>query len=99
MIGSHLKHQILSTFYFEKTLSIVELSSKLDKSVPHVTKALTELVEAGIIKEKGDAPFTGGRKPIMDFLKVCTLYIVVVTMYQLYLKITNIDIFNSYRIP
>jgi len=99
MIGSHLQHQILSTFYFEKTLSIVELSSKLDKSVPYVTKALIELVEAGFITESGHAPSSGGRKPLMYSLNAGTLYIVAVAMDQLYLKITITDILKNPVVP
>ncbi|MBS1575497.1 MAG: ROK family protein [Bacteroidetes bacterium] len=99
MIGGHLKHEIISTFYFEKTLSIVELSSRLEKSVPHVTKAVNELIEAGLIEESGHAPSSGGRKPLMYSLKRSTLYIVAVAMDQLYFKITIIDILNNPVIP
>ncbi len=99
MIESHLKRQVLSTFYFEKTLSVVELSSKLDKSVPHVTKAVNELMEAGLIIESGQAPSSGGRKPLTYSLQGGTLYIVAVAMDQLYFKVAITDILNNPVLP
>ena len=99
MLAGHLKHEILSTFYFEKPLSIVELSSRLDKSVPHVTKAVNELIESGLILETGHAPSSGGRKPLMYSLKGGTFYIISVAMDQFYFKIAITDILNNPVIP
>ncbi|MGC4036039.1 MAG: ROK family protein [Chitinophagaceae bacterium] len=99
MIAGLLKHEIISTFYFDKTLSIVELSNKLDKSVPYVTKALNELIEEGLIEESGHAPSSGGRKPLTYSLKGGTRYIVAVAMDQLYFKIAITDILNNPVIP
>jgi len=99
MIDSHLKRQVISAFYFDKTLSVVELSARLDKSVPHVTKAVNELIEAGLVVESGQAPSSGGRKPLTYSLKAGTLYIVAVAMDQLYFKVSITDILNNPVLP
>jgi len=99
MIDSHLKRQVISAFYFDKTLSVVELSARLDKSVPHVTKAVNELIEAGFVVESGQAPSSGGRKPLTYSLKAGTLYIVAVAMDQLYFKVSITDILNNPVLP
>jgi len=99
MIDSHLKREVISAFYFDKTLSVVELSARLDKSVPHVTKAVNELIEAGLVVESGQAPSSGGRKPLTYSLKGGTLYIVAVAMDQLYFKVSITDILNNPVLP
>lgn len=99
VIGSHLKQQILSTLYFEKKMSSVELSAILGKSIPHVTKLLMELVEAGFIVEAGLSPSSGGRRAQVYALKADALYIVAVAMDQLYTKIVVTDVLNNPVIP
>lgn len=99
MLGGRLKHEIISAFYFEKTLSIVELSNKLEKSVPHVTKTVNELAEAGVIKECGYAPSSGGRKPLQFSLIGNTFYIVAIAMDQFFFKILITDLLNNPVIP
>jgi predicted NBD/HSP70 family sugar kinase len=99
LIGSYLKHQILSALYFETKLSSVELSNILGKSIPHVTKLLMELVEAGFIAEAGLSPSSGGRRAQVYALKTGTVYIVAIAMDQLYTKITITDILNNPVIP
>jgi len=97
--GSHLKQQILSTLYFEKTLSIVELSNILGKSIPHVTKVLMELVDAGFVTDAGLAPSSGGRRAQVYSLKADAIYIVAVAMDQLYTKIVITDVLNKSVLP
>jgi predicted NBD/HSP70 family sugar kinase len=99
LIESRLKQQIISTLYFEHTLSIVEVSNIIGKSVPHVTKAFTELVREGYIVENGFASSSGGRKPQVYSLKAGTLYIIAVAMDQLYMKITITDLLNNAALP
>ena len=99
LTGSHLKQQILSTLYFEKRLSSVELSNLLGKSIPHVTKVLMELVESGFITEAGLAPSSGGRRAQVYSLKADAIYIVAVAMDQLYTKIVLTDVLNNPVIP
>ncbi|MES1216098.1 MAG: hypothetical protein ABUT20_11320 [Bacteroidota bacterium] len=99
MIEGHLKQQIVNKLYFEKTLSCVELSNLLGKSVPHVTKALFELVEAGFVVEGGLAPSSGGRRAQVFSLKADTMYIVAVAMDQLYTKVVITDALNNPVLP
>jgi len=99
LTGSLLKQQILSTLYFEKTLSIVELSNLLGKSIPHVTKVLMELVESGYVTDAGLAPSSGGRRAQVYSLKADALYIVAVAMDQLYTKVVITDVLNNPVMP
>ena len=99
LIEGQLKQQIIRSLYFEKTLSIVELSNIIGKSVPYVTKALTELLREGFIMENGFASSSGGRKPQVYSLKAGTLYIIAVAMDQLYMKIVITDLLNNPVIP
>jgi predicted NBD/HSP70 family sugar kinase len=99
LIEGHLKQQIISTLYFEKTLSVVDLSGIVGKSVPHVTKALAELVQEGFIIENGFASSSGGRKPQVYSLKAGTSYIISVATDQLYMKITITDLLNNPVLP
>jgi predicted NBD/HSP70 family sugar kinase len=95
VIGSHLKQQILSKLYFERSLSSVELSNLLGKSIPHITKVLMELVAAGFIVEGGLAPSSGGRRAQVYSLKADRMYIIAVAMDQLYTKITLTDVLDN----
>ncbi|MFT3935517.1 MAG: ROK family protein [Chitinophagaceae bacterium] len=97
--GSQLKQQIISTLYFEKKLSSVELSTLLGKSIPHITKVLMELVEAGYVTDAGLAPSSGGRRAQVYSLKANALYIVSVAMDQLYTKILLTDVLNNPVLP
>jgi len=99
LIEGQLKQQIIRSLYFEKTLSIVELSNIIGKSVPYVTKALTELLREGFIMENGFASSSGGRKPQVYSLKAGTLYIIAVAMDQLYMRIVITDLLNNPVIP
>jgi len=99
LTGSLLKQQILSTLYFEKTLSIVELSNLLGESIPHVTKVLMELVESGYVTDAGLAPSSGGRRAQVYSLKADALYVVAVAMDQLYTKIVITDVLNNPVMP
>lgn len=57
-----LKEKILIHLYYQKELSIAELAKSLSKSTPIVTKAINDLLDQGIIVDKGLAASTGGRR-------------------------------------
>src|SRR3954471_1354233 len=97
--GNPLKQLILNRLYFEKSLSSVELSTISGKSIPHVTKALGELLDAGYIIEGGLAPSSGGRRAQVYSLKADSIYIVAVAMDQLYTKIVLTDVLNNPVLP
>lgn len=97
--GSPLKQQMLSALYFDGKLSSVELSNILGKSIPHVTKLLMELVDAGFIVDAGLSPSSGGRRAQVYSLKADAFYIVAVAMDQLYTKIIITDVHNNAVMP
>jgi predicted NBD/HSP70 family sugar kinase len=99
LIKGHLKQQVISTLYFEKTLSVVDLSNTIGKSVPHVTKVLLELMIEGLIEEVGFASSSGGRKPKVYALKAGTMYIIAIAMDQHYMKINIVDLLNNPVLP
>lgn len=59
-----MDHEIIKHLYYDQALSIADLSRKLAKSTPSITKVVNHLVDQGIISEQGFAESTGGRRPI-----------------------------------
>ena len=98
-IGSPFKQQMLSKLYFEGALSSVELSALSGKSIPHVTKALQELVKDGFVVEGGLAPSSGGRRALVYTLKPGQIFLVAVAMDQLYTTILLTDALNHPILP
>ena len=97
--GNHSKQQILSALYFANKLSSVELSNLLGKSIPHVTKLLMEMMEAGFVEDAGLSPSSGGRRAQVYAAKPGALYVVAVAMDQLYTKIVITDLQNNPVLP
>ena len=82
--------------YHDKTLSITEIGYKLNKSLPVITKLLSDLIKEGIVTETGFAPSTGGRKPVMYALSLDVLYIVSVAMDQFVTRIAIVNMKNEF---
>ncbi|MFL0268679.1 ROK family protein [Candidatus Clostridium radicumherbarum] len=59
------KKSILKLLAQERELTKLEISRKLDISVPTVTTIVGELLEEGLVEEAGMATSTGGRKPVI----------------------------------
>jgi len=93
---SSLKKRIVKELYFGGTLSCSEVCDRIDKSFPITARLLTELIEEGMVVEKGFAASTGGRKPITYSLKLDVMYVVAVALDQLITKIVLIDLNNRY---
>ncbi|WP_457268840.1 ROK family protein [Pedobacter sp. UYEF25] len=68
----------------------------MNKSIPLVTRLLSQLLERGFLVEKGYAPSSGGRKPLLYGIAPDQLYIVAVAMDQLSTRIVIVDILNNY---
>ncbi len=98
-IDSFLKYQIIKNVYFEKSVSCADLSDMVGKSIPVVTKVVSELLESGHIIENGYAASTGGRRPLVYSLSPNRIFIVSVAMDQLYTKITILDGHNKVILP
>ena len=99
LIDSPLKYRIIKQIYLDKLVSCADLSDVLGKSVPLVAKALNELVKSGHIIEKGFAPSSGGRRPLVYSLKPNDMFIVAVGMDQLFTKITIVDLLKNPVLP
>jgi predicted NBD/HSP70 family sugar kinase len=90
-----LKSQIIKHLYFDKGLSCAELSEILDKSLPSTSKAITELIEDGLVVEDGYARSSGGRRPQVYSIKADALYILTVAMDQFSTRIQLMDLLNN----
>lgn len=88
------KSQILKELSFGNVLSALEISTRVEKSLPLTSRLVNDLVAEGFIKENGYACSTGGRKPQMYSLIAGKMYIVSVAMDQLVTKIGIIDLNN-----
>jgi len=96
---TQLKYRLISQLYFFGTASCNDLSESLGKSVPHVTKSLYELIDADYIVEKGYAPSNGGRPPLIYALQPDRMYILSVSIDQLYTRIGLLDMSNQFIFP
>ncbi len=94
-IDSSLKYDIIRNIYFEQSISCADLSDLVGKSIPLVTKAISELIETGHIVENGYAASTGGRRPLLYSLKASEFFVVSVAMDQLYTRVTIFDGLNN----
>lgn len=88
------RRSLLKHLYFNKELSCADLSLLTDKSLPHTSKALYELVEKGLVQESGYAHSTGGRRPQMYTIRPDMLYIVSVAMDQFVTRFSILDMHN-----
>ena len=91
------KRQIIKELCFGKTLSSLEISQRIGKSLPLTTKLLNELIHEEYVQESGYAHSTGGRRPLMYSLIPGKMYAVSVAMDQLITRIGIIDV-QSYQI-
>ncbi len=90
------RRKIIKLLYFDKKLSCNNLSEKIDKSLPLVTKIINDLVKEGIVVENGYAASTGGRRPITYSLQADKAYILSVAMDQFVTRMVIMDMHNNY---
>ncbi|MEO6684238.1 MAG: ROK family protein [Ginsengibacter sp.] len=88
------KRKIVKELCFGKTLSALDLSTKIEKSLPFTTKILNELLTDEMIQESGLAHSTGGRRPLMYSMIPGKMYAVSVAMDQFITRIGLIDVQN-----
>lgn len=88
------KSQIIRQLFFSANLSCLDLSNRIDKSLPFVNRLLSELIEEGVVMETGYAPSSGGRRPLMYSLKTGILYVIAVAMDQFVTRIALMDMQN-----
>lgn len=93
-----LKESILRKLYYSGTVSLTTLSRQTHKSLPVVTQAVGDLVEDGILTERGVAPSTGGRRPaVFLFSDRYVKYLVCVAMDQFVARVAIYDQFKNRR--
>ncbi|WP_461453577.1 ROK family transcriptional regulator [Mucilaginibacter sp.] len=95
MKNSPLKSQIIKHLYFDKGLSCAELSEILDKSLPSTAKAISELIDDGMVIEDGYARSSGGRRPQVYSIKGDAMYILAIAMDQFSTRIQLTDLLNN----
>jgi glucokinase-like ROK family protein len=95
MKSTPLKSLIIKHLYFDKGLSVAELSEVLDKSLPSISKAINELIDEGLVIEDGYARSSGGRRPLVYAIKADAMYIITVAMDQFSTRIQMVDLLNN----
>jgi predicted NBD/HSP70 family sugar kinase len=97
-MGSKNKHNssnIFKELYYHKSLSCLELSEKISKSLPNTMKQLNGLIEKRIVVKSGHAPSTGGRKPQVYSLRADFMYMLAVSVDQFIVRMAFMDIHNN----
>lgn len=77
---------ILKELYYNRSMSCLDLSKVIDKSLPNTALRLTELMEKGAVLEDGYAPSTGGRKPLLYSLARDFMYTLSVAVDQFQIR-------------
>jgi len=73
---------IMRELYYTKSMSCLDLSKSIKKSLPNTTARLNELIAKGVVIENGYAPSTGGRKPVMYSLAGDFMFTLAVAVDQ-----------------
>ena len=92
----HQKLKIIQYLFYSGATTIAELSHVMQKSLPSLTKIIEELINEGIVMERGLAPSTGGRRALNYSLKKDAFYIVSVSMDQLFTRIAIMNLNKEY---
>nr|WP_068890563.1 ROK family protein [Pedobacter panaciterrae] len=96
----HLSAELIKHLYYNKMLTLAELSLLTNKSLPVVTNVINELVIDGYVLESGLAPSTGGRRALMFLLNPKKQkYIVSVAVDQLVTQMVIYDIVKTEICP
>lgn len=92
--SNHLS--VIKALYFNGSIGCSEVSKITGFSIPNAQKNLTELIEEGIVIEKGLASSKGGRKPILYALVPGKFYILSVAVDQFNTKIGLVNAHNEF---
>lgn len=92
-IKNNNKKSIIKLLAQDRELTKLEISRKLDISVPTVTTIVGELLEEGIVVEAGMATSTGGRKPVIIRFLPQSRYSIGIDLEKNYIRaaITDLD--------
>ncbi|WP_290798696.1 ROK family protein [Flavihumibacter sp. UBA7668] len=86
------KSKILKELCLGNLLSGSDISIRIERSLPLTLRVLNELVQEGMVEEKGYAASTGGRRPLMYALAPGKMYGIAIAMDQLITRIALIDL-------
>lgn len=93
------KRSIIKELFLAGTLSYAEISERIGKSHSLTMKMVGEMVDDGVLVEKGLAPSSGGRRPQTHSLKADTFYLIAVAMDQFVSRIALLDAHRGYVLP
>jgi predicted NBD/HSP70 family sugar kinase len=82
---------IFKELYYHKSMSCLDLSKRIKKSLPHTSLRLNELIAKGAVVENGYAPSTGGRKPLMYSLAGDFMLTLAVAVEQFVVRMVFMD--------
>ena len=82
---------ILKELYYNKSMSCLDLSKSIKKSLPNTTHRLNELIAKGAVVENGYAPSSGGRKPLMYSLTGDFMFTLAVAVDQFVVRMVLMD--------
>ena len=95
-----LSKEVIKHLYYNKMLTLTELSVLSNKSLPMVTTIVNDLIEEGYVCESGLAPSTGGRRASTFLLNPeKQRFIVAVAMDQLVTQMVIYDLLNREQGP
>ena len=86
-----LKQRILSLCIADGDYSISDFSKELDSSIPTITKLVSEMIEAGYLKDLGKAGISSGRRPSIYGLNPDAGYIVGMDVRRYHISIAVTD--------
>lgn len=86
------KKQILKAFYFHGAMSNSKLAGIIKLSTPKINSLLIELMEEGLVRERGRGDSSGGRRPNIYNLVEDSFYMAGISIN---VNRTVISIFNS----
>src|SRR5690606_30303821 len=92
--NKELKNTVLKQLYFGQLMSHADLSALINKSLPIVSKAVNELMAEGLVIEKGYAPSSGGRRPLIYALRPDGMFVLSVAMDQVSTQMVLVDMMN-----
>jgi len=96
----HLKKVVFKLLYYNGALSVAELSTYTNKSVPNITSVINGLLKDGYVIEHGLAPSTGGRRAVTYRLnKKVKAYFIAVAMDQFITRIVAYNLANEAVYP
>ena len=86
-----LKQKILRLCIVDGDYSISDFSRELDSSIPTITKLVSELIEAGYLKDLGKAGISSGRRPSIYGLNPDAGFIVGIDVRRHHISIAITD--------